>query len=134
MNQNELAVFALYELAKTDLKLNDQYIFGVTATADGTSVIVTLVPELAAFIHSVEALQVDTTFKRIRDGTYNEWKVVIWLTRLSRRKHSPSFVISLDLRYCCLIPKVFVLVGYIVIAQPKRHLSRSSRHSSAQYI
>ena len=70
--------------------LKDRYIHEVfTKTADDGSdqitVIVTMVPALAALTHQAHTTLHDNTYKRVH-GKCNEWEVVIWDSLTNRRK------------------------------------------------
>ncbi|KAJ7505079.1 hypothetical protein B0H11DRAFT_1980187 [Mycena galericulata] len=64
--------------------IEDRYIHGVATRADGTHVIITINPTLAALALEAIWIMVDTTFAVVH-GKTNEWKLIIWLNSVDKR-------------------------------------------------
>ena len=52
---------------------------------DGVDMIITMLPSLAALIHTADSTLHDNTYKRVY-GKWKEWEVVIWDKRLNMSK------------------------------------------------
>lgn len=76
---------ALYcqRLNRENLPPEARYIHEVSSR-DGVDLIITMLPSLAARIHSARATLHDNTYKRVF-GKWKEWEVVVWDSRLNMR-------------------------------------------------
>ncbi|KAH6887795.1 hypothetical protein BKA70DRAFT_70344 [Coprinopsis sp. MPI-PUGE-AT-0042] len=72
-----------FEVHQKALPKEERYIHSFTSH-DEFRVTVTMHPGLIKFVHSVNHLQIDYTFKRVH-GEFNEWKIVGFLPNLNRR-------------------------------------------------
>jgi len=76
---------ALYfqQLNYQNLPPEARYIHEVSSR-DGVDLIITMLPFLAAHIHSARATLHDNTYKHVF-GKWKEWEVVVWDSRLNMR-------------------------------------------------
>ncbi|KAH6869745.1 hypothetical protein BKA70DRAFT_1578636 [Coprinopsis sp. MPI-PUGE-AT-0042] len=72
-----------FETHQKALPVEERYIHSFTSSGD-FRVTVTMHPGLVKYIHSVNHLQIDYTFKRVH-GVFNEWAIVGFLPNLNRR-------------------------------------------------
>ena len=66
-----------------NLPAEARYIHEVSSR-EGVDLIITMLPFLAAHIHSARATLHDTTYKRVF-GKWKEWEVVVWDSQLNMR-------------------------------------------------
>ncbi|KAF7336436.1 hypothetical protein MSAN_02297600 [Mycena sanguinolenta] len=76
-------VYARYYKDLQDLAPEQRYIQNIITTDEGRTIIITMVPYLASFVHAARTIQVDTTFGRVA-GELNEWEFVIWYAGVER--------------------------------------------------